>query len=562
MSFPTTYHYWVYPLIQHPLWNLSSGLRGTRAFRATIALLIAFAMCWMLSSPAVAQMGGRGMGGTRGMGGGPGGAGMPKPEPKRERTRLPNFAPATTIPIQQIRIVGNKRMPTERIAAMLHTREGRFYDPETVQRDVRTLIASGMFQDVKTYKRDVTGGKSITFEVVERPTIAYVRYVGNEDVSDRKLDKDIGLKPGDPLNGFAVEEARRRLQKIYRDKGYADAHIEVIEGTKPGHQGVAFQIHEGGLQRIYKVNFIGNTIATDARLKTTIKSKPGILWLFGGKVQRDQIDQDVDRLTAYYRSLGYFRARVGRKIEYNEDHDWMTLTFVIDEGARYRIRQIRTDGNEAVPLQSMVGEMESRPGDFYNFATIQRDLNAVRDHYGGAGYIFADIRAEPQFQEEPGEIDIVYKIDEGKQYRIGRILVNIDGENPHTRRSVVLNRLSMRPGDVIDIRKLRTSERRLQASQLFLHDPAAGITPKIVVRPPVQDESQIAVADDPTVRGQSAHVSYRPAVVDVYVSGKLKPEVQRELVQPRNQLRIPNPAQGANPLRNASRSSTGSGTRR
>ncbi len=486
------------------------------------------------------------------MGSGPGMQGAAPGQQKRKRTRLPSYAPATTIPIHRIEIIGNERIPDERIAAMLHTREGRFYDPDTIQRDVRTLIASGMFQDVRTYKRDVGDGKSITFEVVERPTITYVRFIGNERISDKKLHKEVGLKPGDPLNGFTVEESRRRLHQFYVTRGFADAHVEILEGQEAGQRGVAFQIHEGGVQRIYKVAFVGNTIASNARLKTQITSKPGILWMIGGKVKQDAIDQDIDRLTAYYRSLGYFRARVGRKIEYNADRDWITLTFVIDEGDRYRIREIRTEGNAKISTQAMLGAVESKAGEFFNLGRMMRDVRLVRDHYGTNGYIFADVQAEPEFQEEPGQIDIVFKIDEGEQYRVGRVLVNIEGDNPHTRQSVVLNHLSIRPGDLIDITQLRSSERRLQNSKLFMHDPASGVTPKIVVRPPRRDESQIAGGHGNAIRGQSpptprpecmpesadpttsqralpsaaqsaTRISYRPALVDLVVTGRINP---------------------------------------
>lgn len=469
------------------------------------------------------------------MGGmGPGGGNFPKPEPKRDRTRLPSFAPATTIPIHDIQIIGNTRVPNERITAMLHSRVGRYYDPETVQRDVRSLMGSGMFQNVKTYKNDIDGGKSITFEVFERPVVQYVRFVGNDGINDEKLLKDLALKPGDPLNGFSVEETRRSLQQVYRDKGYADAHIEIIEGTQPKDKGVVFQVHEGGVQRIYKVDFVGNTIASDARLKTQIKSKPGILWLFGGKVRRDQIGQDVERLTAYYRRLGYFRARVGRKVEYNADRDWVTLTFVIDEGARYRVRNITAEGNENLEIAQILSEVQSQPGEFFNLDRMRTDLNTVRDLYGSQGYIFSKIEAEPRFQEKPGVLDIVFKINEGEQYRVGRILVNIDGENPHTRQSVVLNRISIRPGEVIDIRKLRASEMRLQRSSLFLHDPASGVSPKITVRPPREDETQIASAGGDTIRGQGPHVTYRPSganLIDVIVTGTLNP-AQPQNAQP------------------------------
>ena len=95
----------------------------------------------------------------------------------------------------------------------------------------------------------------------------------------------------------------------------------------------------------------------------------------------------------------------------------------------------------------------------------------------------ANIKAEPRFLEEPGELDLVYEIDEGDQYRVGRVFVNIEGDHAHTRRTVVLNRMSLRPGDIVDIREIRNSERRLKASQLFLNDPVRGITPRIVVKP-------------------------------------------------------------------------------
>ena len=48
-----------------------------------------------------------------------------------------------------------------------------------------------------------------------------------------------------------------------------------------------FLVKAGHLQRIWSVRFEGNTIASDQRLKTQIKSKPGILKLFiNGKVDR------------------------------------------------------------------------------------------------------------------------------------------------------------------------------------------------------------------------------------------------------------------------------------
>jgi outer membrane protein insertion porin family len=50
---------------------------------------------------------------------------------------------------------------------------------------------------------------------------------------------------------------------------------------------------------------------------------------------------------------------------------------------------------------------------------------------------------------------------------------------------VVLNRLSVRTGDLIDVREIRNSERRLGAANVFATGGAQGGTPpRIVVAPP------------------------------------------------------------------------------
>ena len=45
--------------------------------------------------------------------------------------------------------------------------------------------------------------------------------------------------------------------------------------------------------------------------------------------------------------------------------------------------------------------------------------------------------------------------------------------------------------DIIDIRELRASERRLRAAQLFLDQPQQGTSPRIVVLPPEVKEDDI-----------------------------------------------------------------------
>ena len=56
------------------------------------------------------------------------------------------------------------------------------------------------------------------------------------------------------------------------------------------------------------MNFVGNQFVSCARLKTLIESHPPWFYLFSGEVDRKQIDEDVKKLTAYYRAFGFYYA--------------------------------------------------------------------------------------------------------------------------------------------------------------------------------------------------------------------------------------------------------------
>ena len=218
-------------------------------------------------------------------------------------------------------------------------------------------------------------------------------------------------------------------------------------------------------------------------------------------------------MISYYRGLGYFKAEINRILEYNESGQWATVSFVIDEGPRYQIRSVSFIGQTLFSREDLDTQVSLAQNEFFDLKRMNKDVSSLTDLYGSQGYIHADIKAEPRFLEEPGLLDLVYDIREGDQYRVGKIDVVISGENPHTSRDVILNRLDLVPGEIIDIRKIRESEIRIQRSQLFVHEPQRGITPTIQVKPPELKDLGPQIGSKPsrsTYRGQSPTPRYGP----------------------------------------------------
>ena len=112
---------------------------------------------------------------------------------------------------------------------------------------------------------------------------------------------------------------------------------------------------------------------------------------------------------------------------------------------------------------------------------------------------------EPRFTDTPGVVDLVYHIEEGEQYLLGRI--NING-NDRTRAKVILRELSaagLLPGEPLDGKRMETAKKRLANLKYFIADPQQGDPIKLQItnrRGPDQPYGELDMPElDDLVRG-------------------------------------------------------------
>ena len=417
------------------------------------------------------------------------------------------------MPVISIEFKGNRYLTAEKLYGTIKTRIDRSFDSAIIKEDVRRLYRTGLIRDVRLLTKTSTQGLHLTFEIFERPTINTVRFIGNRMFLDNKLTKQSDLRGGDALDIFAIEDAKRKIEELYHEKGHPKAHVTILEGNKPDQRNVVFYIDEGPREKIAKIEVVGNDprLATDARLKTQLQAKDKLTnWLYGGDYVPKAIDADVQQLVSYYRNLGYFQATAGRQIQYDETGHWVTLRFIVNEGPRYRIGSISIQGNSQVSSPTLQPLLTIQNGDYFNRSELATVLDSLKELYGKLGFIYSTVTPDIRFKEVPGELDVVFDIVEGNQFKIGRIDAHISGLNPHTKNAVVLNRLSLIPGYLANNREVKASERRLRFSSLFNSDPSMGTPPSIVIRTDVIDAmlsngtaDQQPSENTRTIRGQS-----------------------------------------------------------
>src|ERR1700674_974201 len=101
----------------------------------------------------------------------------PKPEPAKPATPAtpaPDRPPSDTI--ESINFQGARKVPQDTLRAMIFTKKGDNYDPESLHRDFITLWNSARFDDIQWNREPGQTGWIITFKVVERPVVRTIKY--------------------------------------------------------------------------------------------------------------------------------------------------------------------------------------------------------------------------------------------------------------------------------------------------------------------------------------------------------------------------------------------------
>jgi outer membrane protein insertion porin family len=392
--------------------------------------------------------------------------------PLAERARLERGPEIEELsdPLAKIVIEGNKAIKTDQIMKLIKSRVGRPFDPKVTKEDVRTLVSKRWFFDVETRISHSKQGPVLVFRVRERPLVEKITYDGNNKIKEKEL-KDLadqcGLKVGGGYDMGQNREAVHRILSNYHEKGYRYATVELEKGDKPEDREVVFKIVEGPKVVVSKISFSGNKFFASSVLKTQVKTKTEILWLFGGKFDPLSIPEDISALKTYYIDLGYFDVQIKHEEHLSENKAKVNIEYIIEEGMRYKVRNIEFVGNKVIPKEKLLENLKVKPNDFWANRFIKTDQEKIVAQYGELGRIFAKVEPRHRSYEEPGYVDLVYEIKEDRPYRIGRINVRINGDHPHTKENAVLTKLTFKPGELASMAKIEKSKQRLKNAQIF-----------------------------------------------------------------------------------------------
>ena len=199
----------------------------------------------------------------------------------------------------------------------------------------------GFFQSVTAHVVQQGGRDVLVYQVRERPQITDVKLYGMKAIrsNDDKIVAAMKLHPGTILDPIAVKETISNIEQIYSDKGYTDAKVTFKAIPQPDNTAFGeFDVTEGSKVEITKINFVGNHAFSSTELSYQIETRTYsklLSWVTGwGALDPKKLQEDVDRLTAFYYDNGYLNVQVAPP-EIARSNGHITVTFSIDEGTPY-----------------------------------------------------------------------------------------------------------------------------------------------------------------------------------------------------------------------------------
>ena len=363
---------------------------------------------------------------------------------------------------------GPKTVSEDRLRNFMSTKAGAKFDPDLLDQDIKRLYETGLVDDVRFLAEPAGESLTLIAEVVTRPVLGGVGFVGQTVFSEKKLANVTELQRGGTLSDVEILAARRNIEEHYRGFGYPDVLVthRLQETERAGVSDLIFVIDEGAKSEVRKIKFVGNNAFKDPDLRKEMETrqKNWLSWINkSGRIDPTELEADYDRILDFYRNNGYLRAQIVNVDRQPVKDGRIDLIISISEGDKYTVQSVGFGEMTVFTPEELNQALSLNAGEAYSAKKVKDDIRMIRSYYGSRGY--ADVVVSPDIRDTgPGQISIFYRITEGGRSAVGR--VNIEG-NVKSQDKVLRREVPMKPGDPFNSVEIETTKRRLQNLNYF-----------------------------------------------------------------------------------------------
>jgi len=322
--------------------------------------------------------------------------------------------------------------------------EGTPLNAEDLQKSLRQLFATGLYETIEVEASAVADGVALVFRGTARAFIGVVSVDGARGATiNTQLNRASQLTAGTRFTPAKLSQAIEQMRQTLEDNGFHEPQIEHTLTPHPEDQliDIAFRVTSGPQARVGAVQVTGDSgmSAEEFRHYAHLRT--------GAHVDHDTVNRALAGVLKHYRREERLEAEI--KLEsgkYDSATKRTDFRFSASQGPQVKVR---------VQGVSMSRERTRHVVPIYEEGTVDEDLlnegnRRVRDYYQRLGYF--DVKVDHQQQSagsgsSADHVEILYNVSLGPRRHVDRVSV----EGNHYFNSAVLEQLlSVHAADTFD----------------------------------------------------------------------------------------------------------------
>ncbi len=346
---------------------------------------------------------------------------------------------------------------------------------------VKRYWKHGLFSEVSIAIDSIVGDKVYPhIYLATRPRVSNINYVGVKKSEREDLETKLGLLKGSQLTPNMLDRAQILAKKYFDDKGFNNADIQIVQRddvAEKNHVILDVIVDKKQKIKVHAITIEGNENLSDKKIKGGFFTKGALSktheagkfanFFKSKKYTPERWKEDKQNLIDKYNEYGYRDARIVEDSVSYFDERHVDVSFTVDEGTKYYIRNITWVGNTVYPTDYLSAVLGMKKGDVYNQKLLNKrlseDEDAVGNNYWNNGYLFYNL--QPTEVNIVGDsIDLEMRIAEGQQAHISRVRIN---GNDRLYENIVRRELRTKPGDLFSKDALQRSARELASMGHF-----------------------------------------------------------------------------------------------
>ena len=370
------------------------------------------------------------------------------------------FVKGKTYVIDTITVKGLKTFSNQTVVSYSGLRNGQKVSipGDKISEVISKLWGLQLFSDINFYITKVDGdGVSLEIEIDELPTLTDVKINGIKKGKIETIIDETELTKGKKLSESFLTNTRNYIINKYKKEGFLNTKVAlniIPDTTEKNAKKIVVNIDRGKRIKIKEINFNGNEVFSDKKLKSKLKkTKSKFLLRFWKKSKyiEEEFFGDKENLMDFFKEKGYRDARIIKDTLILNEDNTLSINFDVDEGNRYYFGDISFLGNSIYnnyQLSQVLGIAKGEPYDGVllkkRIADEKPDANDLTNLYQNNGYLFSNINAV-EVSAENDTINFEIRVTEGKLASFNKISVV---GNTKTNDHVIYRELRTKPGEL------------------------------------------------------------------------------------------------------------------